>query len=362
MSLNNKNILLVIAGLGNGGAENQIVKLWELLNSNSYNCYLLILNKKQKVDIKFSYIINNDKFLSLELSNKDRFLFFKIIKGLARIYKTKNITTIISFLHIANIFTRMSKIICPKIKIITSIRSDFSVQYNRRNKLIEYILSPMSSSILSNSKATVTYLQKKWFIGQKVVYLPNIIDCEHKDHSFFNKNKQEPYTIVSVGRLSEEKNYDFLLQVAKELLGMDVKFVIVGDGSQRKNIESKIQEFKLDNVVLAGLVLDVNLYFKDANLFFMPSFFEGISNAMIEAICNMVPVLVSSGANTSKIIEDGHDGFEFNEYNPKKVTDMILGIRRLSNEVIDDMCDRAKSKVVKEMGSENVLRILGQVL
>ena len=357
--MKNKNILLVIAGLANGGAENQIVKLWNLLNNNGYHCYLLILNKKEKVDMNFQSIAGSDKFLSLELSSQDKFLFLKILKGLLVIYKKNRIDTVISYLHIANIFTRISKVFVPKLKIITSIRSDFAVQYSIKNKLLEYILSPLSSKILSNSKATVEFLNNRIIINNKAKYFPNIIHCD--DKSFF-AGKYEQFTIIAVGRLSKEKNYDFLIKVANNLRKEDIKFIVLGDGNQRQYIENKIRDLDLTNVKLLGQVSNVSDYVKKSNLFFMPSFFEGVSNAMIETICQEVVVLCSSGANTSSLIENKLNGFVFDEFHSEDVAKTILRIKNMNDNELKQIAQNAKEKVKSEMNEQNILKILEEYL
>ncbi len=355
LKMKNKNILLIIAGLGNGGAENQIVKLWNLLNENGYTCYLLILNKKEKVFGKFEFLKDEDKFMSLELSSEDNFLFFKILTGLNKVYKDKKISTVISFLHVANIFTRISKILNPNINLITSIRNDFELQYTKKNKMTEYFLSPLSNLILTNSKATVKYMNKQRIINNKVKYLPNILKCESIE---MKCKKYEIFTIISIGRLFFQKNYSFLIDVAKELKDKNIKFIILGEGELRNEIEKKIVELNLQNIQLVGQVKNVNNYLQKSHLFFMPSLYEGLSNAMIEAICNEIPVLISKTSNGSELIENNKNGFVFDSFDSKEIALKIEQIKKMEDNELRQMTLFARQKVESEMNEQNVLKIL----
>lgn len=357
MNKNKKNILLVIAGLGNGGAEKQILKLFKLLNSRDYNCYLLILNKKEKIFNKFDWLKEDGRFLSLELERNESFLFFKIIIKLIKIYKEKRITHIISFLHIANMFTRFTKVFCPRIKIITSIRNDFGLQYKFKFKIQEYLLINLSKAILTNSKPTLKYLEKKWFVFKDVKYLPNIFDDKFKIES---SQKNPQYTVISVGRLSPDKNYSFLLKLAQKL--KDVDFVILGEGVLRDSIEKELIDKNINNVKLLGQVSNPYEYMSKSHLFFLPSVTEGISNSMIEAMSAGIPVLISEGANTSEIVEDNKTGFVFLNYNEAAVADKLNEIRSLDPKELNDIVENAKVCIKNEFNEENVLKIVESVL
>lgn len=103
----------------------------------------------------------------------------------------------------------------------------------------------------------------------------------------------EPGLLVAVGRLSEEKGFSTLLDaVALIRKHRHVRLVIVGEGPDRINLETKIRDLQLDGTVeLAGFHSDPNIFLKRAQLFVSSSRHEGLGNAIIEALACGVPVV-----------------------------------------------------------------------
>lgn len=161
---------------------------------------------------------------------------------------------------------------------------------------------------------------KKLFLWQNFEYIPNMIN-----HSDFVYNQQKRYyirhqygikddeqLIGMVGRISRQKNQYFALKVLKELKTkrMNVKLMIVGDYNQKekkyyKKITNYINKNNLnDRVIFTGFVSGDN-YYSAFDLFWLPSFYEGMPTVGIEAQANGLPILVSSKVTKSmKIIDN----------------------------------------------------------
>ncbi len=101
-----------------------------------------------------------------------------------------------------------------------------------------------------------------------------------------------------VGRFTEAKNHLFLLEVAQEVLTRrpDVVFLLVGDGPLRHQIEERIFRCGLQSrVILTGMRSDVaELMLGAMDLFCMPSLFEGLPVAAVEAQAAGLPCLISA--------------------------------------------------------------------
>lgn len=102
--------------------------------------------------------------------------------------------------------------------------------------------------------------------------------------------------LVCVGRLHQQKNHMFLLEVFKELnLRLNnTKLYLVGEGSLRSKIEEKIEELELQNqVVLLGNQKNINEILQAMDMFIMPSFYEGLPGSVIEAQGSGLPCIIS---------------------------------------------------------------------
>ena len=137
----------------------------------------------------------------------------------------------------------------------------------------------------------------------KAVVLPNAIDT--RKFAFDPALRQEvrrelglegKFVLGMVGRLCEEKNYPFALELADKLRQErpECMLVIAGNGESRELIEQKIRELGLENnVALLGKRADVHRLYQAFDVFLLPSFHEGFPVAAVEAMASGLPVLFS---------------------------------------------------------------------
>ena len=107
---------------------------------------------------------------------------------------------------------------------------------------------------------------------------------------------EETLVIGHIGRLVEEKNHSFILDVFKEIhkLNIDSKLLLVGEGKLRTEIEAQIKELRVDNdVIMYGASPEVGALLSAMDVFMFPSWHEGLGFAVIEAQCNGLPCYVS---------------------------------------------------------------------
>ncbi len=117
--------------------------------------------------------------------------------------------------------------------------------------------------------------------------------------------------IVSVGRLEKEKGYDRLLKIAKGLKdeGFAFELLIVGEGSERINLEQYMKENGLKETVrLPGFTDNPYPYMQSADFLVFPSRIEGMSTVVTEAIILGKPVVVSNCSGMHEILGDSRYG------------------------------------------------------
>jgi glycosyltransferase EpsF len=106
---------------------------------------------------------------------------------------------------------------------------------------------------------------------------------------------KEKKLIFHVGRFSIVKNHAFILQLAtKKELSADVHFVLVGEGPLKNDIAQQVNELNLaDKVTLLPANTDIAHLLKIASTFIMPSLFEGVSVALLEAQASSLPCYIA---------------------------------------------------------------------
>jgi glycosyltransferase involved in cell wall biosynthesis len=114
-----------------------------------------------------------------------------------------------------------------------------------------------------------------------------------------------------VGRLAQEKGFDYLLRAARELLtaGLDVEVLIVGEGQERHSLEALAKELGIsDRVRMAGYQADPIASYEAMDIFVLSSLREGLPNVLLEALAMKIPVVATRIAGVPRLIEDGENG------------------------------------------------------
>ena len=123
--------------------------------------------------------------------------------------------------------------------------------------------------------------------------------------------------------------------------------MIVGDGPERKKIETLIKDENLsDNVKILGFRTDVLELLGKADIFIFPSEIEGLSNAVIEAAYIGIPIVACDIPGVNDIIDNGKSGILINTRNPEMMSEAIY--RSLNGGEFTKMMKIEANKIVRE--------------
>lgn len=147
------------------------------------------------------------------------------------------------------------------------------------------------------------------------VYIPNGVDLSH-----FRPGApiadDGPLRVVCVGRLIERKGQHHLIAAIRRLkdLGLDVRAALVGTGDSEAAYRKQAQELQVsDRVEFVGYVAreEIPAAYAAAHVFALPSFNEGMSVALLEAMaCGLAPVVTRTGG-TAELVDEGTNGLVF---------------------------------------------------
>ncbi len=139
--------------------------------------------------------------------------------------------------------------------------------------------------------------------GVKIVYNGIDIDSFKFDEEIRKKTRnalnisEDKIIVGHVGRFSQAKNQEFIVQLCKKIKTMSKKyiFLLIGDGPEKPRIEKLISDAELDNeVILLGNRKDVNELSQAMDIFILPSLFEGFPVTAIEAQAVGLPCILST--------------------------------------------------------------------
>jgi glycosyltransferase involved in cell wall biosynthesis len=164
--------------------------------------------------------------------------------------------------------------------------------------------------------------------------------------------------VFFIGRLSEEKNPDVFVEVARRLQhekkAQNIKFFMVGDGKMRPRVERQIKDAKLENFKDLGYRSDIASLLAAADVFALPSAIEGFPLSILEAMAMDVAVVASDVGTVGDVIEDGIDGFIVV---PGSAEGIERVVQRLSKDtkLLDNVKRQAKQKLTKNY-SNHILK------
>lgn len=152
---------------------------------------------------------------------------------------------------------------------------------------------------------------------------------------------------VTTGRIHYAKGWRFLLEVIFEYkkTNSNFSFVFVGDGGDRKEMETVISKYDmLDNVIITGFLPShiVAQYIQAADVFLLGSQKEGWSTSLIEALACYKPIVTTKVSSASSIVKDGVNGFLIDQ---NDIKGFVIGIEKaLSLDNFNDYIEKEISK------------------
>jgi glycosyltransferase involved in cell wall biosynthesis len=207
----------------------------------------------------------------------------------------------------------------------SSSNSDFKDSVLRTT--VRKIITQISDGVLANSKAAQCYFvdylntpENKVF--QNTYLVPDISTLKREPVSSktFPKPKEDSNHIISflfVGQIIERKGIKTFfkaLRILKDCGCVHFQVRIIGDGLQLSEYQSLAKIYEIDHLIdWMGWhsYSSLGYFFEVSDVFVFPSFEDCWGMAVLEAMAFGLPVLCSTGANVSEVIENGVNGFLF---------------------------------------------------
>jgi glycosyltransferase involved in cell wall biosynthesis len=205
----------------------------------------------------------------------------------------------------------------PVIARVSNHPSHVKYESGKIQKLAERlkrIVYRYADAVITNSDVTSEYFRQLLPVYVETIYNPiNVPQVKEQSgievhHPWLVDKKS--LIVVAVGRLATQKNFPLLIKAFSHvILDVDARLIILGEGSERGKLEELIARLKLsERVALLGYEKNVHRYVARSDLFVLSSNFEGLPNALIEAIATGVPVVSTDCLSGPAEILDGGKG------------------------------------------------------
>ncbi len=249
-----------------------------------------------------------------------------------------------------------------KVKLLIHFHGDFWANknwlkenfYNHILLVLSRFLVKQADSLRVVSLGIKNKLLQAGVPAEKIYVIPTAVDLEkfylRADAEVGQLKKlwgEDNKIILFVGRLEQEKNLNWFLDVFGEVIKKypSVVFVIVGAGSEDEKLKTKTRALNLTTAIkFVGAVnyLELKNYFQASNMFVLPSLSESFGKVLVEAGAAGLPAVASATTGAQEIIQDGENGFLVGIGDKKAMQEKILLL--LQNEKLaEEMGQKARS-------------------
>lgn len=301
-----KKIDIITRAMTTGGAERVIAQLANYFTEHNISCRIITTDNREvmyplneKVEVVAIGKKSNNKVI-------DRILRYKKIRSVVQENKPNVVLTMPEDTGIYVILALM----CTGIPVYVSERNNPWVMPNVKiTRFLRKVAYPFAKGVIFQTEMAKSFFPE--YIQRKGIVLQNPVDATRIPKPYIGERKK---TFAAVGRLEPQKNFPLLINAfAKFCEDIDgYELVIYGEGSERQNLETLINNLQLGKrVQLPGRDFDVLNKIINSTAFILSSDYEGMPNALIEAMCMGMPVISTDcpSGGPHELIKNGINGF-----------------------------------------------------
>lgn len=329
----------VVSSLGYGGVEKYVIDIANRLDRQKFIPVIFTFKKGGPLKQHLESDITVHEF-NKRKGNDPVFPFH-----LAGLLKKEAVDV----LHSNNWSTFVESVIARKIAAIpVLLHAQHGIEKNEakqesprkrffRNRL-RFISSLMCDCVVVVSQATRDFVCKEWGTStQKVTLIYNGVDVD----SFLQRDiegeqlrsslqiSKDDIVIGSVGRLMPVKNYPCLVKAFSKISSSqdNVRLMLIGDGNQYGELRRLANSMGLDDkVIFLGQRSDVKKLLSVLDIFVLPSFSEGVSLALLEAMAAEIPVVATNVGGNPEVVIPGENGLLVPSNNETELANALMSL------------------------------------
>ena len=280
-------IMFYINAINGGGAERVMVNLASYFSENDYDT-ILVTSCRDLWEYQISKKVKRLTLEEREIKQSRIKRNISRITKLRRMCKEEKPDILISFMEEPNFRAILATRGLP-VKTLVSVRNDPNKEYaGKLGAIVSKVILPMADGCVFQTKEAQEWFQKKLQKKSRIIY--NAV----KEDFYQIERKPNRGEIVTCGRLTEQKNHAVLIAAFAEVVKKHpyATLKIYGEGYLRDELQKQIDALEIQNkVFLMGATSDVGKALQTADLFVLSSDYEGMPNALMEAMAVGMPCL-----------------------------------------------------------------------
>lgn len=341
--------------LGPGGAQRQFVGLACLLKQHGYEVMTATY-----YDHPFYRPLLEDGDVPYECFHVDSKLSLpKLINGIRR-FKAD---ILISFQTDPNSIACIAAKICGVRLIVSERNTHQSVSLKDR---IIFNLYRFADYIVPNSFSEERFIYEAFpFLKKKTVVITNFVDL-YKFHSDCIIKANERTVIMTAASIKASKNTKRYIEACIKALKMGCDIDVVWYGVNDRNTDipeyvkytdeclRMVEESGFSNrIKLLSKRKDIDRAYREADVFCLPSMFEGTPNVICEAMASGLPVMAGNVCDNSIFVQPNRNGWLFNQMDVDDMVNKLLEVSRIDSDILS-VYGKESRKIVEEKCSEVV--------
>lgn len=356
---NNNKIAIVSASLGVGGAERFAGLLSIMLHDLGYEVHHIIILDYVDYDYKGT-LVNLGKLFADE---KGIFRAVKKGKYIANYLAENDIQILIDNrsrpFFLREVFTKW---IYGNRKCYFMIHSSNLEMYFSKFTFGVNYLYQKAAKLVCVSKEIEHKIQEKYQL-KNTTTIYNPVDFPKETYQLPNHIPKN--YLLFFGRFEEEiKNFTLLLNAFKQskVYSKGTMLLLIGDGSDKDFIETKISELQLESFVLVlPFQKNITAFIQNAKCTILTSHFEGFPMSLVESLATGTPVIsVDCETGPSEIIEDSINGLLVENYNENALTEAIKIM--IEDKELYQTCKNNAQKSVEHLSLTTIAQQWKQLL
>ncbi len=310
-------VLFFVDRMLKGGIQSLVIEIVRNINKEKVHIDFLLLDDGNEYDLE-----NTLKDLGCEVYKLNGIWvntpldFVKYIKALDNFFKEHNDYDVIHMHSSSKNYMVLKK--AKKYGIPVRIAHSHNIDFQTKNPIKKFLGNIFKSFLkkYATDYFACSKIAGEWLFGEKIVnsekfyVIHNAIDYDKFKFNEEKRNKirkeldvkDDELVIGHVGRFTNQKNHDFLIDIFYEMykINQNIRLLLIGKGENEELIKIKVKKLNLENLVMfLGFKKDVYNYYQAMDVFLLPSKYEGLPVTLVEAQANGLPIFTSK-----KVVSD----------------------------------------------------------
>ncbi|MCM1325844.1 MAG: glycosyltransferase family 4 protein [Bacteroidales bacterium] len=346
-------IAFFLGGMTRGGAERVISILSKKYASQGWQtdiCVLLFYRLDYEID-------KTTRFIDLTGGDGQRWKRVPYwINAIRKYVKNEKPDVIVSFVARINALVQLA---CVGLDVPIVVSERIDPRYDGRElpiRILNNLFYPKAKKVVFQTKRIQSYFNKKIQDNGCIILNPVTVT------TYASQKKKKK--IVAVGRIMAQKNHKLLIESFSDVVKLypEYELYIYGDGDLIPQLTELSRNLEIENQVhFPGNKPDIHREIADAEIFVLSSDYEGLSNALMEAMMMGLPCISTDCSGSDEIIANGINGLLVPIGNRESLKNAM--IRLIQDNTLKNSLGEAAKKTAEnftvELVMEQWMKVIG---